>query len=54
MATLHLVLFSATNLWVFPCRDPQRVVLPIGKVTILSNCIANEKFVGAIGINLEV
>jgi len=47
------VLFSATNLWVFPCRYLQSVVLPIGKVTSLSNCIANEKFVGAIGIHLE-
>jgi hypothetical protein len=38
---------------VFPCRYHQSVVLPIGKVTSPSNCIANEKFVGAIGTHLE-
>jgi hypothetical protein len=38
---------------VFLYRYPRSVVLPIGKVTSLSNCIANEKFVGAIGTHLE-
>jgi hypothetical protein len=53
MATRRRAWFNATNLWVFPCRSPQSVVLPIGKVTCLSNCIVNEKFIDAIGTHLK-
>ena len=35
------------------CFANAEQVLPIGKAISLSNCIANEKFVGAIGTHLE-
>jgi hypothetical protein len=45
--------FRGMNLKLSPCRYPQSVVLLIGKVSSLSNCIVNEKFIVDIGTHQE-
>jgi len=45
--------FRGMNLKLSPCRFPQSVEQPIGRVSSLSNCIVNEKFIVDIGTHQE-